>query len=212
MKLQEVSRMLKAGVIEPASTDWSSPVVLVPEPDGKMRFCVDYRKLNAMTIRDTYPLPRMDEFIDSIGNSRIFSTLDCNCGCWKIPLAAGNTYKTTFTCHEGTYRFLRMPFGLWNAPSTFQRTVDIVLSGLKWKTCLVYLDDIIVFSNTEYDHSRHLDEVLSLLYRAGLSLNLTKCHFFKDTVDYLGHVIRPGKLEVAAKNAEALRNARYPVN
>ena len=212
METQEVYRMLKAGVIEPASTEWASPVVLVPKPDGTMRFCVDYRKLNEMTIRDTYPLPRMDECIDSLGNARIFSTLDCNCGYWQIPLAAGDTDKTTFTCHEGTYRFLRMPFGLRNAPATFQRTVDIVLSGLKWKTCLVYLDDIIVFSNTEYDHFRHLEEVLSLLYGAGLSLKLTKCHFFKDTVDYLGHVIRPGKLEVAVKNTEALRNARPPVN
>jgi hypothetical protein len=105
-----------------------------------------------------------------------------------------------------------MLFGLRNAPATFQRTVDIVLSGLKWKTCLVYLDDIIVFSNTEYDNFLHLDEVLSLLYKAGLSLKSTTCHFFKDTVEYLGHVIRPGKLEVAAKNTEALLNARPPFN
>ena len=128
---QEVGRMLKAGVIEPASTEWASPVVLVPKPDGFMRFCVDYRKVNAMTTRDTYPLPRMDECIDSLGDARIFSTLDCNCGYWQIPMKPDARDKTTFTCHEGTYRSTRMPFGLRNATATFQRTVDIVLSGLK---------------------------------------------------------------------------------
>ena len=209
---QEVGRMLKAGVIEPASTEWASPVVLVPKPDGSMRFCVDYRKVNAMTTRDTYPLPRMDECIDSLGDARIFSTLDCNCGYWQIPMEPDARDKTTFTCHEGTYRFTRMPFGLPNAPATFHRTVDIVLSGLKWKTCLVYLDDIIVFSQTPEEHLRHLDEVLGLLYGAGLSLKLSKCNFFRDTVSYLGHIIRPGKLEVAVKNTEALKGAKPPTN
>jgi Reverse transcriptase (RNA-dependent DNA polymerase) len=92
-----------------------------------------------------------------------------------------------------------MPFGSRNAPATLQSTVDIVLSGLKWKTCLVYIDDIIVFSQTPEEHLRHLDEVLCLPYRAGLSLKLSKCNFFRDTVSYLGHFIRPGKLEVAVK-------------
>jgi hypothetical protein len=173
--------MLKAGVIEPATSEWASPVVLVPKPDGSLRFCVDYRKLNAVRTRDTYPLPRMDECIDSLGDARIFSTLDCNSGYWQIPVAPGDVEKTTFTCHEMTFQFTRMPFGLRNAPATFQRTVDIVLSGLKWKTCLVYLDDIIVFFHDPEEHTRHLDEVLGLLYGAGLSLKLAKCQFFRDT-------------------------------
>jgi hypothetical protein len=103
-----------------------------------------------------------------------------------------------------------MPFGLHNAPATFQRTVDIVLSGLTWKSCLVYLDDIIIYSKTMDAHVGHLDEVLALLGTAGLSLKLSKCFFFKDTVDYLGHVIRPGKLAVAVKNTESLRSALPP--
>jgi hypothetical protein len=206
----EVQRMLKAGVIEPATSEWASPVVLVAKPDGSTRFCVDYRRLNAITVRDSYPLPRMDECIDSLGDAKVFSTLDCNSGYWQIPVDPADRAKTTFTSHEGLYWFLRMPFGLRNAPATFQRFVDITLSGLTWKVCLVYLDDIIVFSKNEEQHLLDLDAVLHRLYRAGLSLNLKKCHFFKETVDYLGHVIRPGKLSVAEKNTQALRTAKPP--
>jgi Reverse transcriptase (RNA-dependent DNA polymerase) len=122
--------MLEAGVIEPASSEWASPVVLVPKPDGSLRFCVDYRRLNALTIRDSYPLPRMDECVDSLGDSCDFTTLDCNSGYCQIPVAPDDMDKTTFTSHEGTYRFRRMPFVVRNAPATFQRTVEIVLSGL----------------------------------------------------------------------------------
>jgi hypothetical protein len=206
----EVQRMLKEGVIEPASSEWASPVVLVPKPDGSMRFCVDYRRLNALTIRDSYPLPRMDECIDSLGDAQLFSTLDCNSGYWQIPVEPSDRDKTTFTSHEGTFRYTRMPFGLTNAPATFQRVVNMTLAGLTWKTCLVYLDDIIIFSQTFAEHLHHLDEVLKRLYRAGLSLKLKKCHFVKDNISYLGHVIRPGKLAVAEKNTAALKDAQPP--
>jgi Reverse transcriptase (RNA-dependent DNA polymerase) len=121
--------MLQAGVIAPANAEWASPTVMVPKPDGSTRFCVDYRRLNAITVRDSYPLPRMDECIDSLGDVSIFSTLDCNAGYWQIPVAKEDIPKTTFTSHEGTFWFLRMPFGLRNAPATFQRFVDITLSG-----------------------------------------------------------------------------------
>jgi hypothetical protein len=140
----EVQRMLKSKVIEPTTSEWASPVVLVPKPDGSMRFCINYRRLNALTMRDSYPLPRMEECIDSLGDAKIFSTLNCNSGYWKIPVHPDDRAKTTFTSHEGFYRFLRMPFGLRNAPATFQRFVDITLAGLTWKICLVYLDDIII--------------------------------------------------------------------
>jgi transposase InsO family protein len=208
--LAEIQRMLDAGVIERATSEWASPIVLVAKPDGSTRFCVDYRRLNAITVRDSYPLPRMDDCIDSLGDARVFSTLDCNSGYWQIPVRPEDREKTTFTSHDGLYWFLRMPFGLRNAPATFQRFVDITLSGLTWKSCLVYLDDIIVFSRTPEEHMKHLDAVLHRLYRAGLTLNLKKCHFFKDKVDYLGHVIRPGQLSVAEKNTEALKKAKHP--
>jgi Reverse transcriptase (RNA-dependent DNA polymerase) len=163
-----------------------------------------------ITVPDTYPLPRMDECIDSLGDSVVFTTLDCNSGYWQIPVHPGDRDKTKFTSHYGTYRFLRLPFGLRNAPATVQREIDIILPGVKWKTCLVYLDDVIVFSGSRSAHLAHVAEVLTLLGNAGLSLKLKKCHFFSETVDYLGHVIRPGRLEVAEKNTTALKKARQP--
>ena len=159
----EIQRMLKAGVIEPATSEWASPIVLVPKPDGSMRFCVDYRRLNAITTRDSYPLPRMDECIDSFGDATVFSTLDCNAGYWQIPVDPVDRPKTMFTSHECLFWFFRMPFGIRNAPATFQRFVDIALAGLTWKVCLVYLDDIIVFSRSNEDHLAHLDTVLHRL-------------------------------------------------
>jgi Reverse transcriptase (RNA-dependent DNA polymerase) len=118
--------------------------------------------------------------------------------------------KTAFTSHHGLYRFTRLPFGLRNAPGSFQRTVEIILAGVKWKTCLVYLDDIIVFSSSREAHLHHVHEVLSLLEEAGLSLKLSKCHLSQASVDYLGHFIRPGRLGVAEKNTAALRDASFP--
>ena len=207
---QQIDKMLDAGVIEPAHGEWASPVVLAPKKDGTLRFCVDYRKLNAKTIADAYPLPRMDDCIDSLGDATIFSTLDCNSGYWQIPVASEDRDKTTFTTFLGTYRYLRMPFGLKNAPATFQRALDIILSGVRWQACLVYLDDVIVFSKTLGDHIAHLDLVLSLLRHAGVSLKLSKCSFFQTKVDYLGHVIRPGKLSVTATASDAFRSFEYP--
>jgi Reverse transcriptase (RNA-dependent DNA polymerase) len=184
--------------------------VLVPKPDGRMRFCIEYRRLNALTVKDSYPLPRMDECIDSLGDATIFSTLDCNSGYWQISVHPDDQDKTTFTSHEGLYKVLRMPFGLTNAPATFKRIVDMILAGLTWKSCLAYLDDIIIFSSSFEEHLRHQDQVLERLYRAGLSLKLPKCHFCKDTVSYLGHVVRPGQLAVAEKNTAALQKALPP--
>ena len=148
----EIDRMLHAGVIEPTSAEWASPVVFVPKKDGTMRFCLDYRKLNAVTVRDSYPLQRMDEFIDSLGDATVFTTLDCNSRYWQVEITEEDLDKTTFASHSGLYRFLRMPFGLKNAPATFQRAVDIILSRVKWETALVYLDDVIVYSRTVTEH------------------------------------------------------------
>ena len=207
---QEVDRMLKAGVIEPATSEWASPVVLITKKDGSIRFCVDYRKLNALTVKDSYPLPRMDECLDSLGDATIFSTLDCNSGYWQIPIEERDRDKTAFVTHCGVHRFKRMPFGLCNAPATFQRALDMLLSKVKWKYALVYLDDVIIYSKSIDEHFEHLDYVLSILRNAGATLKLSKCHFFQSSVDYLGHVVYPGKLAVAQKNIDTLAQAHYP--
>jgi len=148
----EVERQLAADVIESTSFEWGFPVVLVPKKDGTLRFCVDYRLLNALSKRDSYPLPRMDECIDCLGEAKVFSTLDCNAGYWQVLIVDGDREKTAFICDKGAYHYKRMPFGLTNAPATFQRALDIILSGVKWQSCLVYLDDVIVYSKTQEEH------------------------------------------------------------
>jgi len=170
---------------------------------------VDYRLLNAVSKRDSYPLPRIDECIDSLGEAKVFSTLPCNAGYWQVLIADGDREKTAFVCHKGAYHYKRMPFGLTNAPATFQRALDIILSGVKWKSCLVYLDDVIVFCDTQEEHDQHLDDVLGLLRAAGVTLKLLKCRFFRTTVEYLGHVITPGRLGVLQAHTKALREAVF---
>jgi len=157
---EHVNKMLEHGVIEPATTPWASPVVLAPKKDGSYRFCVNFRRLNSITVRDSYPLPRIDECVDSLGDAQYLSTLDCNWGYWQIPLREVDKDKTTFVCHSGSYRFNRMTFGLNTAPATFQRALNIVLSAYKWQTCLVYLDDIVVYSRDIEYHFKHVEEIL----------------------------------------------------
>jgi len=159
----EVDRMLKLEVIEPSQSEWASPVVPIPKPDGSPRFCIDYRQLNERTVRDSFPLPWMEDCLDSLGDAQFFFTFDFNAGFWQIPLAEEDKPKTALTCHCGTYQCTRLPFGLCNAPATFQRAFDMILSGVKWQTVLVYLDDLIIFSADAESHLSHLDTVLTFL-------------------------------------------------
>ena len=177
-----------------------------------MRFCVDFRRLNALNIPDTYPLPRMEDCIDSLGEVRLFTTLDALWGYWQVPIAESDRDKTTFTSYMGTFRCKRMPFGLRNASATFQRALDIILSGVRWKTCLVYIVDVVIFSKTEEERFTQVSHVLTLLAEAGVKLKLKKCFFFHQRVEYLGHVITPGRLSVAndAKATCAVREATFP--
>ena len=143
----EVEKMLKRGVIEPSSSPWASPIVLVKKKDGTTRFCVDYRKLNAATIKDSYPLPRIDDSLDALSGSVWFSTLDLQSGYWQVEMAEEDREKTAFVTGTGIgfYQFKVMPFGLCNAPATFERLMERVLAGLQWQTCLLYIDDIISY-------------------------------------------------------------------
>jgi len=134
----------------------------------------------------------MDDCFEFLGDAKVFSMLDCNSGYWQIPVADEDRDKTTFVCHEGAYRYNRLPFGLSNAPATFQRAIDMILGGLKWKSCLVYLDDIIVFSQSAEEHVEHLWEVFTALRGAGVSLKAKECHLFQQEVEYFGHTVGRG--------------------
>ena len=151
----------------------------------------------------------MDDCIDSLGDATVFSTLDANCGYWQLPMAEEDQDKTTFVSHRGAFRYVRMPFGLRNAPASFQRALDILLSGVKWKTCLVYLDDVIVFRKSVDDHVAHMDEALRILGDAGISLKLRQCEFFQNKVSYLGNVIFPRKLAIAKESTKAFEKAAF---
>ena len=158
-----VAAMQKQGIVEPSSSPWASPVVLVPKKDGSLRFCVDYRRLNSVTRKDVYPLPRVDDILVALGDARYFSSLDLASGYWQIGLDPGTRQKSAFVTYNGLYEFVRMPFGLCNAPATFQRLMRRILSGLEYKCCFIYLDDILVASKTFEDHLAHLREVLTRL-------------------------------------------------
>jgi hypothetical protein len=151
---EKVSEMLKNGVIQLSNSPWSSPVVLVKKKSGEYRFCVDYRRLNAVSKRDVYPLPRIDDVFDRLAGANYFSTLDLANGYWQVPVAERDRQKTAFVTPDGLFEFKRMPFGLANAPATFQRLMDQVLNRHKWTACLVYLDDILVFGKTFEEHQR----------------------------------------------------------
>lgn len=206
----EIDKMLKAGVIEPSNSEWASPIVLAPKPGGGLRFCVDYRRLNTVTKRDSYPIPRMDDCTDSLGQAKVFTTLDANWGFWQLPLRNEDREKTAFCSFDGLYQFTRMPFGLTNAPASFQRALDVILARYKWKTCLVYIDDVIIFSSSVEDHISHVDTVLTALKRAGVSLKIYKCDFFTQKVKYLGHIVRPGTIEIDHAKTKSLRELRPP--
>ncbi|KAE8978307.1 hypothetical protein PR002_g24750 [Phytophthora rubi] len=183
-----VTKMLQAGVIEEGNGAWGVPVVLVRKKDGEVRFCIDYRALNKITKRDVYPLPRIDETLEALGGARLFTTLDLKSGYWQIGVAPEDRDKTAFTTKKGLYRFVRMPFGLMNAPSTFQRMMNGVLRGLTWSTCLVYLDDIVVYTCGGIErHVVELATVMERLVAAGLTLKLKKCVFAATAMEYLGH-------------------------
>ncbi|GBM71467.1 Retrovirus-related Pol polyprotein from transposon 297 [Araneus ventricosus] len=184
-----VKEMVDNGIIEESSGPWASPIVLVKKKDGSTRFCVDYRKLNEITKKDSYPLPRIDDTLDALNGSQWFTTLDLKSGYWQIEIRPEDREKTAFTTGQGLWQFKVMPFGLCNAPETFERLMETVLRGLSSEACLVYLDDIIIVGRTFEEHLNNLRKVFQRLQKANLKLNLKKCRFFQKEVTYLGHVI-----------------------
>jgi len=186
---QHVQEMLQHDIVEPAASPWSSNIVLIRKSDGGLRFCVDYRQLNELTYKDTYPLPRIDMCLNALGGSRLFSTLDLRAGYWQTLIDERDRDKTCFVTRKGTYRFKVLSFGLANAPALFQRLMDLVLVGLTWEVCLVYLDDVIIMSENFDEHLRRLKIVFERLHAANLKLKASKCKLFQREVVFLGHLV-----------------------
>ena len=201
--------MLQDGVIRPSTSPWSSPIVMVRKKDGAWRFCIDFRKLNDVTHKDAYPLPRIDETLESLSGSTLFTTLDLASGYWQVELEEADKEKTAFSTAEGHFEFNVMPFGLTNAPSSFQRLMSCVLAGLTDEQCLIYIDDILVYSANFSEHLVRLRNVLQRIKNAGLRLNVSKCRFAQAKVQYLGHVVSAQGVEPDPAKIQAV--ATYPV-
>ena len=202
--------MLEQGVIRPSVSPWSSPITLVPKKDSTPRFCVDYRKLNAVTVPDRYPLPLIQDIFDQIGGSTVFSTLDLNSAYWQIPMDEASIPKTAFKCHRGLFEFLRLPFGLCNGPAAFQRIIDTVMGDLLGKICLVYLDDIVIFSSNATEHAAHLQLVFDRLRNAGLQLKPSKCHFGVNEIKLLGFIVSDQGIATDPAKVEVIQNLPSP--
>ncbi|CAM4329409.1 unnamed protein product [Lepidochelys olivacea] len=206
---REVRDMLALGVIQPSASPWALPVVLVPKKDGSVRFCVDYRKLNAITVSDAYPMPRPDELLDKLGGARYLTTMDLTKGYWQVPLDADARLKSAFITPLGLYEFLTLPFGLKGAPATFQRLVDQLLRGME-SFAVAYIDDICVFSQTWGDHVSQVRQVLDRLQGAGLTVKAEKCKVGMAEVSYLGHRVGSGRLKPEPAKVEVIRDWPAP--
>ena len=198
--------MLEEGQIEHSVSAWSAPMVLVTKKDGSTRFCVDYRRLNARTKKDAFPLPRIDDSLNSLSGQAWFSTLDLASGYWQVKLSENAKPKTAFATHSGLFQFAVMPFGLCNAPATFERLMSQVMRGLHWKRCLVYIDDILVFGS-DFESALHsLELVLNRVAEYGLQLKSTKCNLFRTSVPFLGHIVWRAGLECDPNKLSAVAN------
>lgn len=210
----QISKMLDQNIIRPSESAWSSPIWIVPkkaDASGKVkwRLVVDFRKVNEKTIDDKYPIPNITDVLDKLGKCQYFTTLDLASGFYQVEMDPSDVHKTGFNVENGHYEFLRMPMGLKNSPSTFQRVMDNVLRGLQNEICLVYLDDIIVFSTSLQEHIINLDKVFKRLRESNFKIQMDKSEFLKLETEFLGHIICKEGVKPNPNKIKAIEN--YPI-
>ena len=204
-----IDEMLDANVIRRSRSPWSFPVVIVDKKDGSKRFCVDFRKLNQISKKNSYPLPLIDDILALLGNAKFFSSLDLKSGYWQVLMDEKDKEKTAFACHRGLYEFNVMPFGLSNAPAIFQELMSVVLQECS-EFATAYLDDILIFSSSFEEHLTHLNIIFQKLRQHKLKLKLKKCSFLKTETNYLGFVIDEQGIKPDQKKVEAIRSLPVP--
>lgn len=197
-------------IIRDSSSPFASPILLVRKKDGSDRMCVDFRELNSNTIRDHYPLPLIDDQISKLSKAKYFTVLDMAAGFHQIPIAPDSIEKTAFVTPDGQYEFLRMPFGLCNAPSVFQRAISTALKFFIDTFVLIYIDDIVIYSESPEQGLENLKLVLDTLHKTGFSLNVNKCKFLHTEIEYLGRIISNGQVSPSTGKVQALLNSTVP--
>ena len=208
---EHLKLMLDAGVIRPSNSPWCNAVVLVRKKDGSLRFCIDFRKLNSLTVKDSHPLPRICETLESLAGAAHYSTFDMNSGFWQVPMSPESKQYTAFTLGSmGLYECESMPFGLCNAPPTFQRLMQNCLGELNLTYCLIYLDDVIVFSHTEEEHLERMRVIFDCLREHGLKLKPSKCEVFKTEINYLAHHVSKKGILPSKRNLESITQCPPP--
>uniref|UniRef100_H3H3R4 RNA-directed DNA polymerase n=1 Tax=Phytophthora ramorum TaxID=164328 RepID=H3H3R4_PHYRM len=206
----EIQQYLELGIIRPSISPWASPVLMIRKPDGGIRFCIDYRRLNSVTVKDCYPMPLIDDILDVLGDAQLFSTMDIASGYWNVPMDEDSIAKTAFTCKYGLYEWMVMPFGLCNAVPAFERLMETVLVDLKWRICLVYLDDCVIFSKDFPSHLVRVRQVLTRFQQAGFKLKMKKCHWGRNQVAFLGHIVTPTGILPNPEKVKAVMNVARP--
>ena len=208
---EHLSEMLQAGAIRPSQSPYSSNVVIVRKKDGSIRFCVDFRKLNSKTIKDAYAIPRVEDSLHLLAGAKYFTKLDLRSGYWQVEIDERDKAKTAFQVGTlGFFEFHRMPFGLCNAPATFQRLMERCMGDMNLRDCLIYLDDVIIFSATFEEHLNRLEAVFSRLKEHNLKLKASKCECLQSKVTYLGHIVSEAGIQTDPEKTEAIKNWPRP--
>ncbi len=207
---EHIKNLLEEGIVRESKSPWASPVVVVQKKDSSIRLCVDYRQLNRITHRDSFPLPRIEESLQALGGAQFFSVLDLTSGYYQVAMHQEDVEKTAFVVPFGLYEFTRLPIGLSNAPATFQRLMQQCLGDQCFDNVLIYLDDIIVYAADFDSHLIHLDRVFSRLGQHGLKLKPVKCHLLKREVKYLGHLVSSKGVAVDPEKVRTVRDWPEP--
>lgn len=209
---KQIKDMLAKGWIQPSSSPYSSPVLLVRKKTSDWHLCVDFRRLNAVTVKNKYPLPLVEELLEELQGAEWFTTLDLCSGFHQIRMAAGDEFKTAFQTHNGHYEYKVMPYGVTRGPGTFQTIMNAILAPLLRICAIVFIDDILIYSKTWADHLQHISQVLQLLQKHSFHVKLSKCSFAQKQLCYLGHVVSAQGVATDPSKIAAINNWPVPTN
>ncbi|CAI7757727.1 unnamed protein product, partial [Closterium sp. NIES-54] len=209
---KQIEYLLDRQLIRPSTSPYGAPVLFTPKPDGSLRMCIDYRALNKQTVKNKYPIPRIDDLLDQLRGATVFSKLDLRSGYWQIKMADNSIHKTAFRTRYGSYEYLVMPFGLCNAPATFQAEMNHILRPLLDECVVVYLDDILIYSKNMKEHVEHLRKVFEILRKNKFYVKLSKSDFALKKVQFLGHMVSAEGVHVDPRKIEAVKKWKVPEN